>query len=160
MTIRLIPSLIAAASLCLAANSQAHEFKKGGLEIHHPWARATTTGSQTGAVYLKVNNSGAEADTLLGATAPDITEKAEIHNHINDNGVMRMRQVDKVDIPAKGNVLFKPGSYHIMLFNLQRPLQEGSKLPLTLKFAKAGEVKVEVKVEALTADADSMHAGH
>ncbi|MGQ5525441.1 copper chaperone PCu(A)C [Chitinimonas sp. PSY-7] len=160
MKSRFIPSLIVATSMFMAASSHAHGFKQGGLEVHHPWARATAAGSQTGAVYFKVNNGSSEADTLLGATATDVAEKAEIHNHVNDNGVMRMRQVEKVEVPSKGNVMFKPGGYHVMLFNLKNPLQEGGKVPLTLNFAKAGEVKVEVKIEPLTASAEAMHSGH
>ncbi|GAB3253206.1 copper chaperone PCu(A)C [Chitinimonas naiadis] len=157
---RITKTLIALAGLTLFASAHAHEFKAGNLEIHHPWARATPAGSTAGAVYFKINNSGAEADALVSATAPDVAAKAELHNHVNDNGVMRMRPVPKLDIPAKGSALLEPGGYHLMLLNLKKPLTEGEKLPLTLRFKKAGEVKVEIKVEALTADATHMHEGH
>ncbi|HEY9101112.1 copper chaperone PCu(A)C [Chitinimonas sp.] len=153
-------TLITVASLGLLAAATAHEFKAGNLEIHHPWARATPAGTKTGAVYFKLINSGTEADALIDASAPELAASAEVHNHVNDNGVMRMRKVDKVDIPAKGSALLAPGGYHLMLMGLKQPLTEGQKLPLTLRFQRAGEVKVEVKVESLTADPTSMHAGH
>jgi len=153
-------TLITVASLGFLASAAAHEYKVGNLEVHHPWARATPGGVKTGAVYFKLINSGNEADALISASAPELAASAEVHNHVNDNGVMRMRKVDKVDIPAKGSALLAPGGYHLMLMELKAPLTEGQKLPLTLRFQRAGEVKVEVKVESLTADPTSMHAGH
>ncbi|MFC4158564.1 copper chaperone PCu(A)C [Chitinimonas lacunae] len=145
---------------CSLVAAQAHEFKAGKLEIHHPWARATPTGASTGAVYLKINNAGDQADTLLGASNPALAERIEIHNHVNDQGVMRMRQVDQVPVPAKGSALLAPGGFHIMLINLKKPLPQGANLPLTLRFAKAGQVKVEIKVEPVDVDAAGLHAGH
>lgn len=149
-----------AALLGAAVAVNAHEFKAGKLEIHHPWARAMPVAGGTGAVYFKINNAGDQADTLLSASNPALAEKIEIHSHSNDNGVMRMRQVENVAVPAKGSVLFAPGGYHLMLINLKKPLVQGEKLPLTLKFAKAGQVKVEIKVEPVDVDAAGLHAGH
>lgn len=153
-------TFVTLASLGLLAAASAHEYKVGNLEVHHPWARATPGGLKTGAVYFKLINGGSEADALISASAPELAASAEVHNHVNDNGVMRMRKVDKVDIPAKGSALLAPGGYHLMLMGLKAPLIEGQKLPLTLRFQKAGEVKVEIKVESLTADPAGMHAGH
>lgn len=152
--------ILALAGFGLLPTSQAHDFKVGPLEIHHPWARATAPGTAMGAVYFKVTNSSATADALLGVEARELAEKVELHQHVNANGVMSMRPVEKVAIPAQGSALLKPGGYHIMLINLKKPMQEGQKVPITLRFQKAGEVKVEIKVEALTVDADAMHHKH
>lgn len=154
-----VSTLFALAATGIVALAQAHEYKAGGLEIHHPWARATTAGVSNGAAYFKINNNGA-ADVLIGASAPTVAKAAELHQHINENGVMRMRPVEKIAIPAKGSLLLAPGGYHLMLLNLKTPLQEGQLLPLTLRFEKAGEVKVDIKVEATTVDADKLHEGH
>ncbi|QNM98325.1 copper chaperone PCu(A)C [Chitinimonas koreensis] len=152
-------SLTFLAALALSAGAAAHEFKLGTLEIHHPWARATPPGQGNGAVYLKINNAGGQPDALVAASVGALA-RAELHAHLNENGVMKMRPVERVAVPAKGSALLKPGGDHVMLIGLKRPLKEGDKLPLTLRFEKAGEVKVEIKVEPLTVDAESLHAGH
>ncbi|MBB5020121.1 hypothetical protein HNQ59_003435 [Chitinivorax tropicus] len=138
----------------------AHDFKQSGLTVDHPWARASTPGAQMGAVYMKINNAGKTADALLEASSPSLAEEIEIHNHINDNGVMRMRQVPQVAVPAGGTVMLKPHSYHIMLFGLKKPLVVGDVVPMTLRFKQAGEVKVEVTVEPIDADPATMHGTH
>ncbi|MEZ5862210.1 MAG: copper chaperone PCu(A)C [Geminicoccaceae bacterium] len=79
---------------------QANEFKVGEITIDHPWARATAAQQANGAAYLVVDNGG-EADRILGAATP-VAGRVELHNHIDDNGVMRMRQVEAIDLPAGG----------------------------------------------------------
>ena len=72
-----------------------------------------------------------------------------MHTHLMDGDVMRMRQVEAVEVAAKGMAALKPGSHHIMLIGLKEPLIEGNSFPLTLTFEKAGKVAIEVKVEAV-----------
>ncbi|MBV8679948.1 MAG: copper chaperone PCu(A)C [Aquitalea sp.] len=134
------------AGLLLAATVSAHSFKLGALELGHPWSRAMPEASPTGAAYLSIKNTGKEADTLLSVSTPR-ADKAELHVHLNDNGVMRMRQVESVAVAAGAEVKFAPGGYHIMLMGLKQPLKAGDHFPLTLKFAKAGTVTVDVIVE-------------
>ncbi|WP_269532446.1 copper chaperone PCu(A)C [Chitinimonas sp. BJYL2] len=153
---RLIAALLFAATL---APALAHEFKAGSLTIHHPWARATPPGAPVAGAFLKINNTGV-ADALIGVEAPTLAGMAELHTMSHEGGVMKMRQLDRIAIPAKGSATLKPGSDHIMLMGLKQPLKEGDKLPLTLKFEKAGSVKVEIKVESMTVDPASLHAGH
>ena len=145
------------AALTLLASQlvNAHEYTAGELRIDHPWTRATPPGAKNGAAYFKITNSG-EADELLAASGPDLAQRVELHVHLHENGAMLMRQVAKVDVPAKGEVAFKPMGYHVMLIGLKKPLQAGEKLPLTLKFRKTGDVKIELKVEALDATAATM----
>lgn len=152
--------LAALLSIALAGSlATAHEFKAGNLEINHPWARATPGGSTTGAVYFKIKNSGA-ADTLVSVNSNGVAEKAELHTHLNENGVMKMQQVAQVTVPAKGTVLFGPGSFHVMLFGMKRPLIAGEKVPMTLHFSKAGDVKVEVKIEPIDVNAEALYHSH
>ncbi|WP_027405405.1 copper chaperone PCu(A)C [Aquaspirillum serpens] len=149
---------VALACAIVAFPAFAHDYKVGNLHIDHPWARATPSGSQNGAAYLTINNQG-EADSLLSAAAT-VSKTVELHTHLNEQGVMRMRQVPEITVPAQGKAELKPGGYHIMLIGLQQPLKQGEKFPLTLKFAKAGEVKVEVAVEGLGAPQPKMMHGH
>jgi copper(I)-binding protein len=85
---------------------------------------------------------------LVSASSPAV-DKVEIHTMTMDGGVMKMRPLpDGIAIPAGGTAKLAPGGYHMMLLGLKAPLVEGKLVPLTLNFAKAGPVKVQLKVEA------------
>lgn len=151
-----------AAGLCFALAAtlaQGHEFKLGSITIGHPYARATVAGQPTGAGYLKLVNQG-PADRLLAATTPAAAE-VQLHSMSMQGDVMRMRQIDAIELPAAQTVELKPGGLHLMLTGLKAPLAAGDRIPLTLRFEKAGEVVVTVNVEALGADAAAGRAsGH
>jgi copper(I)-binding protein len=134
----------AVALVFAAAACQAHSFKFGAIDIGHPWARPTAAGQPTGGGYLKLANGG-PADKLLSASS-DVAAAVELHSMSLDGNVMRMRQVDAIDLPAGQTVELKPGGLHLMLVGLKAPLKEGASFPLKLRFEKAGEVTVDVKV--------------
>lgn len=126
--------------------ADAHDYKLGAIHIDHPWARPTA-GVEAGAAYLSLENTGGEADKLVSVSTP-VAAKAEIHQTTNEGGVMKMREVaDGVDLAPGATVGFKPGAYHIMLLKLKQKLGVGQHIPLTLTFAKAGSIDVEVYVE-------------
>lgn len=141
----------------------AHEFEAGSLHIDHPWSRALPPVAPTGAAYLQISNQGEQSDTLLGADTP-AAEKVEIHEHVHADGLMKMQRVDRLELAPGQTVLFKPGSYHLMLFNLKQPLQAGEQFPLTLHFDRAGDVQVMVNVQAedepASSNADTGHMHH
>ena len=118
------------------------------MQIEKPWARATAPGAQVAGGYLVIRNQGAAADRLIAASSP-AAAKVELHVHINDNGVMKMREVPGYDVPAKGIFELKPGGAHLMFVDIKRPFKEGEKLPVKLKFQKAGEVDAEFQVGGL-----------
>ena len=118
------------------------------VQIEKPWARATAPGSKVAGGYMVIRNAGAAADRLVSASSP-AAAKVELHVHINDNGVMRMREVPGYDVPAKGAFELKPGGAHLMFMDIKRPFKEGEKVPVTLKFEKAGEVSAEFQVGTL-----------
>ena len=137
-----------------------------GIQIENAWARATPGMSKNGGAYFTAKNTGKEMDRIVGVSA-DVSVKTELHTHLNDNGVMRMRQVEGVDVPAGGEVMFKPGSYHIMFIGLHKPLKEGDRFPVTLMFEKAGKKTVEINVMGIGAmkggmkhDMKPSHGGH
>lgn len=136
----------------LVATSHAHEFEVGKLLIVHPWARATAPGAPVAGVFVTLDNSAGDADRLVGGETA-VAERLELHTMKMDNGVMKMRKVDAIDVPAKGTQKLAPGGLHIMLFGLKAPLKEGEQFTVTLQFKKAGKVPVKVKVEALGAAA-------
>jgi copper(I)-binding protein len=144
----MIKILLAAAILATTIlPALAHEEKSETLSISHPWSRATAPNQKVGAVFMEIKTRNGEADRLVGGSSPD-AEKVEIHNHIMDSGVMRMRRIDGVDIPAEGSVELAPGGFHVMLLGLKAPLLEETVIPLTLIFEKAGAVEIEAVVEA------------
>ena len=138
-----------AAGLALGLASliaHALEFKLGAITIGHPYARATAAGQPTGGGFLKFSNAG-PADKLLSVSA-DVSKSVELHEMKMEGDVMKMRQVDGVELAAGKTVEFKPGGYHVMFVGLKAPLKAGEKFPAKLKFEKAGEVEVTFNVEA------------
>lgn len=127
-------------------------------KVERPYARATMPGQPNGGGYLKIDNAGGAADRLLGASA-DVSRTVELHTMKLEGDVMRMRQVEAIDVPAGQTVELKPGGLHLMFIGLKAPLKAGDSFPLKLRFEKAGEVGVDVKVEAAPAPAAGGH-GH
>jgi len=125
----------------------AHEEGSENLVISHPWSRATAPNQKVGAVFMKIRNKTDVTDHLIGGSTPDAA-KVEIHNHIKDGNVMRMRRVESVEIPANGSVELAPGGFHVMLMGLKAPLFEETVVPLTLTFKNAGDVEIEAVIEA------------
>jgi periplasmic copper chaperone A len=128
-----------------ASGPFAGETVVGEIRIAAPWARATAGTATVGAAYMTLNNTGATADRLIEASSP-VAAKTEMHTHIIEGDIMRMRPVDGVDLPPGESVEFQPGGLHVMLIGLTGPLQEAESFPLTLSFAEAGTTTVEVEV--------------
>ena len=146
------PHALAALLLSLAGlAAQAHEFTQGSLTIGHPYARPTVAGQSLGGGFLSITNKG-PADRLLSARAA-VSKRVELHSMAMEGDVMRMRQVDSIELPAGKTVELKPGALHMMFIGLAAPLKAGDAVPVTLKFEKAGEVTVMVNVQAPGADA-------
>ena len=138
-----------AALVTLAAPASAQQAMTDNLEISGGFARATAPMAQAGAGFLTIRSLG-EADRLIGYTTP-ACNRPELHTHIDDNGVMQMRQIDGIDVPAGGEVALAPGGFHMMMIDLTRPLVEGETVPLTLLFEKAGAVALDIPVLGLGA---------
>lgn len=144
------PAALLLSCACLlwaSAPSLAHDYKLGALEIGHPWARSSAPGQRNGSVYLVLKNSGGAADRLVSATTP-VAGSVEMHMMRMDGDVMRMRQLDAIELGAGGEIVLKPGAEHLMLIGLKQPLKVGDSFELTLQFEKAGRQVVQVKVEA------------
>ena len=129
----------------LSANAQ------GQITVQDAWSRATPPGAKIAAGYLTVRNAGA-ADRLVSASSP-AAERVETHVTIRDGDISRMREVKGYEVPANGTLELKPGGAHLMLVNIKAPFKEGTSVPLTLRFEKAGEVKTELKVRPLSGGA-------
>jgi len=128
----------------LIQTAAARDYALGDIVIGRPWSRAAPAGG-TGAGFMTLRSSG-PADRLLGASSP-VARVAEMHTHIRDGDVMRMRPVAEIPIAPGQTVTLAPGGLHIMLIGLTGPLAIGSRVPLTLRFERAGEVTVQLTVE-------------
>mgnify|MGYP005839301041 CR=1 FL=1 len=110
------------------------------------WARATLAKqSKNGAAYMIITNSTDKDEKLLGASS-DVAEMVEVHNMTFEDGIMRMQEVDELEIPAGETVKLEPGGYHIMLLGLKEPLRVGQQFDVVLNFEKSGEEVVPVEV--------------
>jgi copper(I)-binding protein len=135
------------AALALAAMpASAHDYTAGDIAILHPWTRAAGANGN-GAGYLRLRNGGGQPDRLLSAATP-AARVAELHTMERDGDVMRMRPVRDIPIAPGTTVELRPGGFHIMMIGLTAPMQQGGRVPLTLRFERAGEVQVELAVEA------------
>ena len=127
-----------------------------GVMVHEAWARASAGAATTGGAYVTLMG-GSQPDQLIGASTP-VATTAQVHQTIDDHGVMKMREVPSVPIPAGGMVTFAPGGGHIMLMGLKHPLKAGETFPLTLTFAHAPPMTVDVHVKALGSGGAGMGA--
>lgn len=136
-------SLICVFALVISAGPAfAADFSVGALKIHDPWSRATPKGAPVGGGYLTITNTGTTPDRLIGGSTA-VSKGFEIHEMTMDKGVMKMRMMPNgVEIKPGETVTFKPSGYHIMFTRLKAPLTKGEHVDATLKFEKAGEVKV------------------
>lgn len=151
-------------TLLLAASAIAQDYKVGNLEIEHPYARATMPGAPVSGGYMVIRNTGSEADRLVAGSA-DFAGKVEIHEMMMDGDVMKMREIEGgLEIPAGGEVILKPGGYHVMFMMLKEQLNEGESRKATLTFEKAGTIEVEFNVEVVTPGSMKQgnmdHSGH
>lgn len=117
----------------------------GDLRIQEVWVRPGGEGNVT-AAFLTIANASDQPDALL-AVQSEIAETIEIHVSQMEDGVMRMRPVSRLEIPAGGQVEVVPsGGHHLMLIGLTRTIAVGERVPLTLHFERGGEVVVEAEV--------------
>ena len=108
---------------------------------------------------MTIENKGTAPDRLVGAASP-IAERVELHQHVHEGGVMKMRQVPGFDVPANGQFVLKPGGGHLMFVNIKRQINPGETIAVTLKFEKAGELKAEYVVGGLGAMGPGGAHGH
>ena len=145
--------LVIAGCLLISGGAAA---QTGQIEVKDAWARATPGKAENGAAYLTIETPA--ADKLVAVSSP-AAKKTGLHTMTTEGGIMKMRPLDRIEVPANQPVTLKPGGIHIMLQGLNEPLQAGKSFPLTLTFEKAGQRQVEVAVEKAGAMGPEGHAG-
>jgi len=154
-----VSALVLTAGLHTA--SWANDDKLGNLTLTDAWVRASVPGQINGAGYLQINNAGNAEDKLVGVSS-DAALRIELHSVVTEQGVAKMREVNSISIPANSMVKLAPGGYHIMFLQLTGPFKQDGTVPVTLKFEKAGEVRVgfQVKPSTYNPSANDAHGGH
>ncbi|MEA2858002.1 MAG: periplasmic copper chaperone [Methylobacteriaceae bacterium] len=144
-----IAGLAASLLVAVASAQTPTPIKAGALQIEAPWLRATPGGAKVGAGYLRITNTGSEADRLAGASMP-LSARGEVHEMTMQNGVMHMGPLAQgLAIPPGKTVELKPGGFHLMFLDLKGSLKQGEKVDVTLTFEKAGSVTVAFPVQGL-----------
>ena len=124
----------------------AQEFTLGNMTIAGAWSREMPPNAPNGAVYFRVENRGGEPDRIVSVRT-DIAEAVELHTHELKDGMMKMRRVESVEVPAGGAALFKPHGLHVMLFGLKQPLVDGESFDLTVVFEKTGALDLSIDIK-------------
>ena len=128
----------------LVASARDHDV--GTLHIGDPWIRSTPNAAPTAAGYLTVTNHGRDTERLLGGSSP-LAQTIEPHTMSMSGGVMRMRAAaGGLEIAPGATLTLAPGGNHLMLIGPKRPFKPGDRVPATLRFARAGAVRVEFEV--------------
>lgn len=148
------------AAAALAADGQAFApVKQGDLEISGAFARATLPGAPVGGAYVTITNEGTGADTLISASSP-AAGVVGLHSMGMEGNVMKMASLPQgIAIPPGATVAMSPNGYHMMFEHLSQPFIEGKTVPLTLTFAKAGSVEIQVPVLGIAASAPAPMQG-
>lgn len=142
----LLAGALALSAALAATSASAQHAMAGDLVIADAWTRATAPTARNGGAFMTITNKGSQPDRLVAASTP-ASERTELHTHRMDNGMMMMRPVEGgIDVPANGAAELKPGGLHVMMLGLKQPLVEGETIPVTLTFAHAGSVTVDVPV--------------
>lgn len=145
-----------ALSVLLAASAWANE-----IRVQNAWARATAPGQAVGAAFMDLR---AERSMSVVGGQSTAAERVELHTMAMQEGVMVMRRVPEIRLPAGQTVQLKPGGLHIMLIGLKAPLQEGQTVPLTLQVrdaaGKVQDVQIEAEVRGQGARMGDMHKHH
>jgi hypothetical protein len=152
-TFRIVPFAVAFAVASWSAFAQ----QGSVLAVENPFARPSAGASGAGAAYMTIRNPG-PADRLIAAASP-VARTVELHTHIREGDVMRMRKIEAIEIPGSGAATLAPGGLHVMLMGLHKPLKTGDSFALTLTFEKAGAVTIQVPVREMGAGAP-MGGGH
>jgi periplasmic copper chaperone A len=119
-----------------------------GLHVAHGWARASLGQNPNSSAYVTVHNLGDATDRLMSLSCAG-AKRCSLHNHVTEDGIMKMRAVETLKVGAGKHIAFKPGGYHIMLFDVSAPLQAGTTTTIVFSFEKAGDISVDVDVLTL-----------
>lgn len=131
---------------------------RAGVEVSGAWARATMPGQKVAGVYMQLRS---DVQARLVGVKTDAAKTAEVHQMSHEGGVMRMRRLESLDLPAGKTVTLAPGGYHLMLLDILRPLKAGERVSVTLVLDEGGKrVELPVQAEVRSVMEEGEHSHH
>ncbi|HSX84872.1 MAG TPA: copper chaperone PCu(A)C [Cellvibrio sp.] len=118
------------------------------VRVDGAYINVPVPGTKNTAAYFTLRNL-ADKPVSLVSVEVDVAQRAELHSHTTKDGMMQMRREEKILIPAQSSVAFASGSYHVMLFDLQRSIRTGEELQLLLTFADGKQLVATAKVKSI-----------
>ncbi|WP_296831811.1 copper chaperone PCu(A)C [Thiomicrospira sp.] len=153
------PTLLAIGLLSSLIGLNAIANQAANLEIENPFVREMPpTAPATGAFMTLINRS--DQDIAIVSAQSDAAKKVELHTHIHDNGVMRMREIPEIVVPSMGQAELKPGGLHIMLINPTRALNEGDEVRILVTLKDGSEQEIIAPVRKIMGMGQHRDAGH
>ena len=142
-------SVAAFATLCLwSAAVAAAGTAADAIMVKEPYGRAVPPGQPNSAAFLMLMNNSATDHAVVGGESP-VAKVVELHEHIHQNGMMKMRQIPRIEVKANSKTVLQPGGLHIMLIGLKQELKKGEKVSLTLKFDDGSTKTIEAPVRSV-----------
>ncbi|MBL8522622.1 MAG: copper chaperone PCu(A)C [Betaproteobacteria bacterium] len=150
---RLSCAVLTAVSISLPVAAQKNAAAAAAVPVvTDAWVKTMVPGATVSGAYMHIKS--AQPVKLVKAESP-VAGLVELHNMSMKDGVMEMKAMDAVDVPANKIVDLKPGGMHVMLMMVKKPIGKGDKVPLTLTFEGADKKPLVVKVEAVAQEKDS-----
>jgi len=147
----LFASLLPLTSVSVAGDS--------GVSVENPYARAVPPTARNSGAFMLIRNTSDEPRKVVDAKS-DVSNVTELHDHIHDNGVMRMRRVEAIAVPAGGSVELKPGSYHVMLIDLKAPLKADDPVHIDLTLDDGTVLPIDLKARSVMGNMGNMGGMH
>jgi periplasmic copper chaperone A len=113
--------------------------------ITDPWVRGTVATQKATGLFVQLTS--AQGGKLVAGSSP-VAGRVEIHEMAVVDGVMRMREISSLELPAGKAVELKPGGYHLMLMDLKQPMKAGDMVPVTLVIEGADKKRETLEVKA------------
>jgi copper(I)-binding protein len=115
------------------------------VSVDQPYVRLAPPNAPATGAFMVIRNGGDKDVRVVRADNP-VSRVTELHTHLNEGGVMKMRPVAAIEVKAKGKAVLEPGGLHVMMIDLKAPMKEGDSIPITLTFADGSSKQVDAKV--------------
>lgn len=148
---KIFSSLLLTSALLLSTIVNAETFTVDDAHV-----RATPPHSQNSAAFMKIHNNTDTSRKLIAASS-DIADRVELHSHIMSDGMMKMRQVDSIEVNANDTAILQPGSFHVMFLGLKSSLVEGENVKINLYFDNGDEVVIDAPIKKITSKKTMKH---
>lgn len=129
------------------------------IQLHDPWLREAPPGATAMAGYLVIHNHS-DSDISLNSASSSDFDRIEFHQSVEEGGVYKMIPHTNLNIPADGELVLQPGSYHLMMMNPKRTLTAGDEVTMTLQFGGDNEMTLVMPVNKAMHSHGEDHSHH